>query len=51
MSARRPQRVELREVAPRDGLQDEKQILSVDEKVRFIELLAETGVPLIEATS
>jgi hydroxymethylglutaryl-CoA lyase len=51
MSAKRPQSVSLREVAPRDGLQDEKKPVTVDEKVRFIELLAATGVPLVEATS
>jgi hydroxymethylglutaryl-CoA lyase len=51
MSSKRPVKVALREVAPRDGLQDEKIQVSVAEKVRFIELLAASGVPLIEATS
>lgn len=51
MRAKRPQKVALREVAPRDGLQDEKKLVTVDEKVRFIQLLAATGVPVVEATS
>lgn len=38
------------EVGPRDGLQIEKTILSVDEKLRLIAALAVTGLTRIEAT-
>lgn len=43
--------VEICEVGPRDGLQNEKRIVSVDDKVRFIELLVGAGFREIEATS
>lgn len=39
------------EVGPRDGLQNEKQILPTEEKVRLIEAVAEAGVPVIEVGS
>jgi len=43
--------VELIEVGPRDGLQNEKRIVSVDDKVRFVELLVSAGFREIEVTS
>ncbi len=43
--------VELCEVGPRDGLQNEKRIVSVADKLRFIDLLACAGFREIEATS
>ena len=39
------------EVGPRDGLQNEQRIVSVDDKVRFIELLVAAGIREIEVTS
>ena len=39
------------DVGPRDGLQNEKQVLSTDLKVELIERLANTGVPVVEAGS
>ena len=39
------------EVGPRDGLQNEERILPSEIKVRFVEMLAEAGLPKIEATS
>ena len=45
-----PQRVTLREVGPRDGLQAEAP-LSVEARVRLIDALSRTGVPKIEAVS
>ena len=39
------------EVGPRDGLQNESRIVSVDDKVRFIELLVAAGLREIEVTS
>ncbi len=46
-----PQAVRIREVGPRDGLQNEPEVLPTDVKVRLIELLAATGVNRIELTS
>lgn len=46
-----PASVRLYEVGPRDGLQNEKIILSADVKVAFINGLSETGLTHIEATS
>lgn len=39
------------EVGPRDGLQNEKRLIPAAEKVRLIDLLSETGLTRIEATS
>jgi isopropylmalate/homocitrate/citramalate synthase len=39
------------EVGPRDGLQNEKQILSATTKIELINRLADCGVPVIEAGS
>ncbi len=44
-----PRRVRVVEVGPRDGLQNERTVLSVDAKVEFITRLAAAGFPLIEA--
>jgi hydroxymethylglutaryl-CoA lyase len=46
-----PSHVRVVEVGPRDGLQNESAIVSTDDKVRFIELLAEAGYSDIEVTS
>lgn len=45
-----PDRVTIREVGPRDGLQSEKP-LPVEDRVRLIEALSGTGVPRLEAVS
>lgn len=46
-----PGRVRIVEVGPRDGLQNEKQIVPTATKVEFIRRLAETGLKTIEATA
>ena len=46
-----PKRVTVVEVGPRDGLQNEKVHIPTDVKVRFIDALSESGLPVIEATS
>ncbi len=46
-----PNRVRLVDVGPRDGLQNEKAMVSTDVKVTLIDLLTEAGFPAIEATS
>lgn len=43
-----PARVSIREVGPRDGLQNEDVILTTDQKVRLIDQLATTGLEFIE---
>ncbi len=46
-----PSKVELIEVGPRDGLQNEKRTLSVDLRVELVERLAKAGLKKIEAGS
>jgi len=51
MSNQYPAKVSLFEVGPRDGLQNEKSVVSTAQKVQFIDLLAETGLSRIETGS
>jgi hydroxymethylglutaryl-CoA lyase len=44
-------RVAIREVGPRDGFQNEPEVVPTDEKVRLIELLAASGLRRLEVTS
>jgi isopropylmalate/homocitrate/citramalate synthase len=46
-----PQSVRIVEVGPRDGLQNEKQVVSTETKIEFIRRLADTGLKTIEATA
>ncbi|MDH3280289.1 MAG: hydroxymethylglutaryl-CoA lyase [Gammaproteobacteria bacterium] len=46
-----PAKVKLFEVGPRDGLQNESMPLPVDVKIHLIDLLSETGLPVIEVGS
>jgi hydroxymethylglutaryl-CoA lyase len=46
-----PQRVRIREVGPRDGFQNEPEVIPTDDKVRLIGLLAASGLRRIEVTS
>jgi hydroxymethylglutaryl-CoA lyase len=46
-----PRAVRLREVGPRDGFQNEPEVIATADKVRLIELLARTGVKRLELTS
>ena len=46
-----PARVQIREVGPRDGFQNEPEVIGTADKVRLIELLGRTGLPRIEVTS
>ena len=43
--------IKIVEVGPRDGLQNEKNILTTDDKFQFIAKLCETGLKTIETTS
>ena len=49
--SRLPKTVTLFEMGARDGLQNEAAIVPTDAKVRFVNLLSETGLRWIEATS
>ena len=46
-----PSSVRVVEVGPRDGLQNEKVLISTEQKIQFINMLAEAGLPVVEATS
>jgi hydroxymethylglutaryl-CoA lyase len=46
-----PSSVRIREVGPRDGFQNEPEVIPTDEKVRLIELLGRSGLQRIEVTS
>ena len=46
-----PTHVRLVEMGPRDGLQNEKQVVSTETKVELIARLGAAGLPAIEATS
>jgi hydroxymethylglutaryl-CoA lyase len=45
------ERVLIREVGPRDGFQNEPEVIATADKVRLVEMLARTGVPRLEVTS
>jgi len=47
----RPPQVTIVEVGPRDGLQNEARIVALDDKVRFVELLAIAGLAVIEVSA
>src|SRR4051794_22257675 len=46
-----PSSVRIREVGPRDGFQNEPEVIATDDKVRLVELLANTGLKRMEVTS
>jgi hydroxymethylglutaryl-CoA lyase len=43
--------IKIREVGPRDGFQNEPEIIPSDDKVRLVEMLARTGLRRLEVTS
>jgi hydroxymethylglutaryl-CoA lyase len=51
MAARNGETVAIREVGPRDGFQNEPEIIATDDKVRLVEMLARTGLRRLEVTS
>src|SRR5205809_4831147 len=46
-----PSSVSIREVGPRDGFQNEPDVISTADKVRLIDMLAATGLRRLEVTS
>src|SRR5256714_14597799 len=45
------EQVRIREVGPRDGFQNEPEVIATDDKVRLVELLARSGLERLEVTS
>jgi hydroxymethylglutaryl-CoA lyase len=46
-----PDRVRIREVGPRDGFQNEPDVIATDDKVRLIDMLSGSGLARLEVTS
>ncbi|MDF2067600.1 hydroxymethylglutaryl-CoA lyase [Bacillus sp. Cr_A10] len=46
-----PKKVHIREVGPRDGLQNESSFIQTKDKIEWINLLSDTGLKYIEVTS
>jgi hydroxymethylglutaryl-CoA lyase len=46
-----PQNVRIREVGPRDGFQNEPEVIDTADKVRLIDCLSRTGLSRLEVTS
>ena len=46
-----PKKVTVKEVGPRDGLQNEKERVATEDKIAWIDSLSETGVSYIEVSS
>lgn len=46
-----PKKVKIVEVGARDGLQNEKAILSLEDKFEYLRLLSKTGLKVLEVTS
>jgi hydroxymethylglutaryl-CoA lyase len=46
-----PRSIRVVEVGPRDGLQNEKALIPTAHKIRFIQMLADAGLSVVEATS
>jgi hydroxymethylglutaryl-CoA lyase len=46
-----PERVRIREVGPRDGFQNEPEVIPTADKLRLIEMLGHTGLRRLEVTS
>ena len=46
-----PHRVQVVEVGPRDGLQNESTRIATADKIRFIDALSAAGLPVVEITS
>jgi hydroxymethylglutaryl-CoA lyase len=46
-----PDEVRIREVGPRDGFQNEPEVIATEDKIRLIDLLSATGLKRMEVTS
>ena len=50
MAEKLPKTVRIREVGPRDGFQNEPEVLATADKMRLIDMLARTGLRRLEVT-
>jgi hydroxymethylglutaryl-CoA lyase len=46
-----PKNVRIREVGPRDGFQNEPEVIPTEDKIRLIRMLADSGLQRLEVTS
>ncbi len=46
-----PDAVKIREVGPRDGFQNEPEVIATEDKIRLIDMLSSTGLSRMEVTS
>jgi hydroxymethylglutaryl-CoA lyase len=51
MQSRLPRKIDIHEVVLRDGIQNEKKLVSTDQKIKLINALTECGVRRIEVSS
>lgn len=51
MNSQLPKYIQIKEVGPRDGLQNEKEFVRTEDKVKWINMLSKTGVKEIEYSS
>ena len=51
LPGRLPEEVRIREVGPRDGFQNEPEVIATEDKIRLIDLLSATGLKRMEVTS
>ena len=51
MQSRLPRKIEIHEVVLRDGIQNEKKLVSTDQKIKLINALTDCGVRRIEVSS
>jgi hydroxymethylglutaryl-CoA lyase len=51
MAQKLPRRVRIREVGPRDGFQNEPEVIATPDKLRLIGMLADSGLKRIEVAS
>lgn len=49
--SRRPQRVTVVEVGPRDGLQNESAVIPTAAKIAFVDQLSDAGLPVVEVSA
>ena len=51
MATKYPQKVIINEVGPRDGLQNEDQTITLENKIKLVNLLVKSGLKSIEVGS
>lgn len=51
MNSQLPEHIQIKEVGPRDGLQNEKEFVRTEDKIKWINMLSKTGIKEIEYSS